>query len=39
VRMVNSLKFKGDFLMHGVVLQNRMFGWPNPDRRATVAAG
>jgi hypothetical protein len=25
VRKVMSLKRKGDFLMHGVVLQNRMF--------------
>jgi hypothetical protein len=25
VRKVMSLKYKGDFLMHGVVLQNRVF--------------
>jgi hypothetical protein len=30
VRKVISLKDKGDFLMHGVVLQNRFFG---PCRR------
>jgi len=25
LRKVNSLKYSGDFLMHGVVLQNRVF--------------
>jgi hypothetical protein len=30
VRKVMSLKNKGDFLMHGVVLQNRVFPDPRP---------
>jgi hypothetical protein len=31
VRKVNSLKHNDDFLMHGVVLQNRVFRSPSAD--------
>src|SRR5215510_1535844 len=37
VRKVMSLMIKGDFLMHGVVLQNRMFSGPGCPERGPVA--